>query len=201
MDHGPGVLPHVRGHLFYVVVTPWVSRMQGEKRGHAGAMVWPMAKKGKRTPPRAKPIKDEVIRMRISAEQKAALTAAAERDGLDLSVWLRQVALRAAGVLSGPIRKQKDFFFASYERFDFPALTEISAFVPVATNPLFPLPKPTQPAAPGSQVGLFSDEIATSESTNIGNVRADLNFSQSHNAAVRFDLLRGENGRGRKVYD
>ena len=61
-----------------------------------------MAKKAKRTLPRAKPIKDEVIRMRISAEQKAALMAAAERDGLDLSVWLRRVALRAAGVLPGP---------------------------------------------------------------------------------------------------
>lgn len=103
---------------------------------------------------------------------------------------------REGGVLSGPIRKQKDFFFASYERFDFPDFTEISAFVPVGANPLFPLPKPTQPAAAGSQVGLFSEEIATSESTNVGNVRADLNFSQSHNAAVRFDLLRGENGRG-----
>ena len=103
---------------------------------------------------------------------------------------------REGGVLSGPIRKQKDFFFASYERFDFPDFTQISAFVPVATNPLFPLPKPTQPAAAGSQVGFFSDEIPTSESTNLGNVRADLNFSQAHNAAVRFDLLRGENGRG-----
>ena len=60
-----------------------------------------MAKKARRTPA-AKPIKDEVIRMRISAEQKAALLAAAERDGLDLSVWLRRVALRAAGVIPGP---------------------------------------------------------------------------------------------------
>jgi uncharacterized protein (DUF1778 family) len=60
-----------------------------------------VAKKAKRTPPKAKPIKDEVIRMRISAEQKAALVAVAEREGLDLSVWLRRVALRAAGVLPG----------------------------------------------------------------------------------------------------
>jgi len=61
-----------------------------------------VAKKAKRTPPKAKPIKDEVIRMRISAEQKAVLVAVAEREGLDLSVWLRRVALRAAGVLPGP---------------------------------------------------------------------------------------------------
>jgi hypothetical protein len=39
--------------------------------------------------------------MRVTAEQKQALTAAAERDGLELSAWLRQLALRAAGVLQG----------------------------------------------------------------------------------------------------
>jgi hypothetical protein len=51
---------------------------------------------------RKKLLKDETIRMRIPAEHKAALIAAAERDGLDLSVWLRRVALRAAAVLPGP---------------------------------------------------------------------------------------------------
>ena len=103
---------------------------------------------------------------------------------------------REGGVLSGPIRKQKDFFFVGYERFDFPDFTGINAPVPIQSNPLFPLPKPTQPAAAGSQVGVFSEEIATSESTNVVNLRGDLNFSQSHNAAVRFDMLRGKNGRG-----
>lgn len=38
--------------------------------------------------------------MRVSAEDKQAIADAAKRDGLDLSVWLRQVALRAAGVLA-----------------------------------------------------------------------------------------------------
>jgi hypothetical protein len=103
---------------------------------------------------------------------------------------------REGVVLSGPIRKQKDFLFVGYERFDFPDFTEISAFVPVTTNPLFPLPKPNQPLAPGSEVGLFSKEIATSENTNIVNARVDLNFSQSHNGTIRFDMLRGQNGRG-----
>lgn len=103
---------------------------------------------------------------------------------------------REGMVVSGPIRTQKHFFFAGYERVDSPDFTEISAMVPVETNPLFPLPKPTQPAEEGSEVGLFSEEIATSESTNIVNIRSDLNFSQSHNVAVRFDLLRGQNGRG-----
>jgi hypothetical protein len=99
-------------------------------------------------------------------------------------------------VVSGPIRTQKHFFFAGYERFDFPDFTEINAMVPVETNPSFPLPKPNRPAGEGSDVGLFTGEIATSESTNIVNIRSDLNFSPSHNAAVRFDFLRGQNGRG-----
>jgi len=47
----------------------------------------------------ARPLKNDVVRMRISAGQKQALAAAAERDGLELSAWLRQLALRAAGVL------------------------------------------------------------------------------------------------------
>lgn len=59
-----------------------------------------MAKGKRKAPPSTvKPLKDDVVRMRISATQKQALTAAAEREGLELSAWLRQLALRAAGVL------------------------------------------------------------------------------------------------------
>lgn len=47
----------------------------------------------------AKPLKDAVVRMRIPVEHKQALVEAAARDGLDLSPWLRQLALRAAGIL------------------------------------------------------------------------------------------------------
>jgi uncharacterized protein (DUF1778 family) len=47
----------------------------------------------------SKPTKDDVVRMRVSGEQKAAMVAAAEREGLELSQWLRQLALRAAGML------------------------------------------------------------------------------------------------------
>jgi uncharacterized protein (DUF1778 family) len=46
-----------------------------------------------------RPIKDDTIRMRVSAEQKQALLKAAEDAGLELSVWLRQLGLRAAGFL------------------------------------------------------------------------------------------------------
>jgi uncharacterized protein (DUF1778 family) len=56
-----------------------------------------MAKPSKKRP--AKVRKAEVIRMRVTAEQKDALNDAAERAGLELSAWLRQLALRAAGAL------------------------------------------------------------------------------------------------------
>ena len=50
--------------------------------------------------------KDDVVRMRVTAEQKDALVEAAAREGLELSAWLRQLALRAAGVLPASSRKQ-----------------------------------------------------------------------------------------------
>lgn len=72
-------------------------------RSYIRATLWHMAKrKRKAQPSAAKPLKDDVVRMRISAEQKQALTKAAEREGLELSVWLRQLALRAAGILPEP---------------------------------------------------------------------------------------------------
>jgi uncharacterized protein (DUF1778 family) len=39
--------------------------------------------------------------MRVTAEQKAAMVRAAEAEGLELSQWLRRLALRAAGALPG----------------------------------------------------------------------------------------------------
>jgi hypothetical protein len=103
---------------------------------------------------------------------------------------------REGVVVSGPIRKQKDFFLASYERFDVTDFVEINAMVPVESNRLFPLPKPNRTAATGSQVGLFFDEISTPEDRNLFNTRADFNFNEKHNASIRFDALRGKNKRG-----
>lgn len=40
--------------------------------------------------------KDEQIRIRMTAEEKALMVAAAERAGEDVSSWLRRLALEAA---------------------------------------------------------------------------------------------------------
>jgi uncharacterized protein (DUF1778 family) len=58
-----------------------------------------MAKQTRKAKPKA--LKDDVVRMRVSAEHKQALLDAAAREGLELSAWLRQLALRAAGTLPG----------------------------------------------------------------------------------------------------
>lgn len=46
-------------------------------------------------------LKDDVVRMRVTVEQKRAIEDAANRAGLEVSSWLRQLALRAAGAIPG----------------------------------------------------------------------------------------------------
>ena len=41
--------------------------------------------------------KDEELRLRLTAAQKQAFTKAAQRAGLDLSNWLRSLAVREVG--------------------------------------------------------------------------------------------------------
>jgi len=41
--------------------------------------------------------KDEELRIRLTVSQKEAFTKAAERAGLDLSNWLRSLAVREVG--------------------------------------------------------------------------------------------------------
>lgn len=56
--------------------------------------------------PPEKRTKDDVVRMRVTSEQKEAMTAAAANEGLELSAWLRQLALRAAGALPAPVERK-----------------------------------------------------------------------------------------------
>ncbi len=52
----------------------------------------------RRKPPKAR--KENQIRVRVTAQQKKTMAAAAERAGLELSTWLRTVGLRAAEQVS-----------------------------------------------------------------------------------------------------
>lgn len=45
--------------------------------------------------------KNETVRLRVSATDKAAFEAAAERETLDFSSWARRILLREAGALRG----------------------------------------------------------------------------------------------------
>jgi uncharacterized protein (DUF1778 family) len=47
-------------------------------------------------PPKPVEPKDEFVRVRVNSEQKRRLQEAADRKGLDLSSWVRMVALKAA---------------------------------------------------------------------------------------------------------
>jgi hypothetical protein len=66
-------------------------------RSYTRATLWHMAKSKKKAT--AKSLKDEMVRFRVSAEQKQAFEEAAQRDGLDVSAWIRRVALKEAGAL------------------------------------------------------------------------------------------------------
>jgi len=49
--------------------------------------------------------KGEMIRVRVTAEQKDLLTQAAQQAGLELSGWLRSIGLREAKRVLGPEQK------------------------------------------------------------------------------------------------
>lgn len=70
---------------------------------HTMVTLGTMAKALKKSPIGPKKIervaKDDLLRVRVTAEQKTAMVEAAEREGLELSQWLRQLALRADGML------------------------------------------------------------------------------------------------------
>ncbi|WP_437839261.1 plasmid mobilization protein [Sorangium sp. So ce1153] len=45
--------------------------------------------------------KEAVIKIRVTEEQKRTLTEAADREGLDVSAWLRRLGLREASASPG----------------------------------------------------------------------------------------------------
>lgn len=63
------------------------------------AMARSARKRAKSTERAVKQRKKDVVRFRVTDEQKQVLVQAAEKEGLDVSAWLRQLSLRAAGAL------------------------------------------------------------------------------------------------------
>jgi uncharacterized protein (DUF1778 family) len=58
------------------------------------------AKKGRPEKP-SDDTKSEMLRIRVTPEQKAELQAAADADALDLGTWLRQLGLKTARARKG----------------------------------------------------------------------------------------------------
>lgn len=77
---------HIKTHCVHVAAPLWLQFLIMAKTKKA---------------PIVPALKDDVVRIRINAEEKQALVATAARDGLQLSMWLRRLALREAGLLPG----------------------------------------------------------------------------------------------------
>src|SRR5262249_20384122 len=107
-----------------------------------------------------------------------------------------QQTRREGATISGPIKRDRAFFVAGYERLDITDSAQISATVPSRQNALFPLPPPNQPTAAGASSGLFVEDVATPETRKLLNARFDAAYTQLHSGVVRFDAVRGANKRG-----
>jgi hypothetical protein len=102
--------------------------------------------------------------------------------------------------LSGPIRTDRVFFFATYERDDTPDTAEINLPLPFLTNPRFPLPQPNTQLGTaiyrpsnGAPIlgGRLIDELSTPSHRNFVATRTDVFLNEKHNLTARYDFSRG----------
>lgn len=115
--------------------------------------------------------------------------------------------------LSGPLRlpliydgRKKSFFFVAYEYQKLLDAATIDTLVPVARNPLFPIPGPTtlqgrrleNASAPSLQAEIapFIETLSTPSANNLFTARVDHNFSDTHNGSFLYLMGRLTNQRG-----
>jgi hypothetical protein len=107
---------------------------------------------------------------------------------------------------SGPLRlplydgRKKTFFFTAYEYDTILDSATIDTLVPIAQNPLFPLPPPTvtEPAAIGTLrfnagIAPFIAGVSTPARNHTLTTRIDHKFSDLHNGSVLYQLGRQNN--------
>jgi hypothetical protein len=111
----------------------------------------------------------------------------------------------------GPLKKDKLFFFATYEYDNIYDRADIAALLPAASNPAFPLPKPNganlgftaadrngNPVTVngGAAVGLYDERVTTPLVAHTFQLRNDLNLGQRQNAFSVLTLSRNRDERG-----
>ncbi len=93
--------------------------------------------------------------------------------------------------------KNRTFFFTSYEYRKRNGTTQIFTALPIQQNPLFPLPKPTNPATArldlqggNAEIASYIKQIETPNTRHSGGGRVDHNFTDSHNLTFNYSFGR-----------
>lgn len=101
--------------------------------------------------------------------------------------------------LGGPVKRDRIFYFGSYERDTIPDQTTIDTLLPASLNKNFPLPLPNAGRAlvdpSGVAIGRYIVDVSTPQVRNLGTARADVYQNARHNFEARFDIVRELNER------
>ncbi len=113
--------------------------------------------------------------------------------------------------VGGPLRKEKLFYFVSYEYDFIYDRADIAALLPVETNPAFPLPKPnglnlgsvarhrngtTAVVNEGAAVGLYDEQLTTPRVGHTVTSRVDFKLGDKHDSFALLTFTRNRDERG-----